>query len=420
MPDGGFEIPEAFSQAKEAAERTLLDRTGVIGVEIGLRERGGEVTDELALRVVVAEKKDVPEAEALPEEFAGVPVDVVERGEAELWLDLKRYDPLVGGCSGSRCKFGNGGSGTLGGVVNISGQLGVMSNAHVLGTVSGDKGCSQPEIFTGSCPKDQVGEIVASQWDDRVDVAVALFNGKRGIKSEIAGIGAVNGSAAALPGMEVRKRGKTTGLTSGVVVTPSGPVPDASETPKGQMIEQIVVRGDGGKPFGDEGDSGSFLVDKSGNVVGLLWGGTVNRIYGFACPIDRACKAVGASVATGVSKAGGGGGGGGGGAPGKLQSQLFSGDELLQRIADDVGRVRISRTQNSTGPSVARVQQALLIWDADALPNHGADGKYGDETASTVRRFKVQELGVPEAEVISDVGPKTVVRLDEIALASEG
>jgi hypothetical protein len=27
---------------------------------------------------------------------------------------------------------------------------------------------------------------------------------------------------------------------------------------------------------------------------------------------------------------------------------------------------------------------------------------------------------VPEAEVIDDVGPRTVIRLDEIALASEG
>lgn len=102
-----------------------------------------------------------------------------------------------------------------------------------------------------------------------------------------------------------------------------------------------------------------------------------------------------------------------------LTSQLFAGDPLLQDIADDVNRVRIARGVNSPGPSVGRVQQALLLWDAGALPEHGADEDYGNETAAAVHRFKVQELGVPEAEVIDDVGPRTVQRLDEIALASE-
>jgi peptidoglycan hydrolase-like protein with peptidoglycan-binding domain len=102
-----------------------------------------------------------------------------------------------------------------------------------------------------------------------------------------------------------------------------------------------------------------------------------------------------------------------------LTSQLFAQDQLLQDIADDVNGVRISRSANSRGPSVGRVQQALLIWDPAALPQHGADEDYGNETAQAVRRFKVEELGVPAAEVIDDVGPRTVQRLDEMALASE-
>ena len=103
----------------------------------------------------------------------------------------------------------------------------------------------------------------------------------------------------------------------------------------------------------------------------------------------------------------------------QLTSQLFAGDQLLQDIADDVPGVRISRSQNSRGPSVGRVQQALLIWDPAELPQHGADEDYGNETAKALRRFKVEELGVPPAEVIDDVGPLSVQRLDEMALASE-
>jgi hypothetical protein len=102
-----------------------------------------------------------------------------------------------------------------------------------------------------------------------------------------------------------------------------------------------------------------------------------------------------------------------------LTSRLFAGDELLQAIADDVGRVRISRSANATGPSVGRVQRALLLWRPGILPTHGPDESYGGETARAVHVFKVEELGVPEAEVIDDVGPKTVARLDEIARSLE-
>lgn len=101
-----------------------------------------------------------------------------------------------------------------------------------------------------------------------------------------------------------------------------------------------------------------------------------------------------------------------------LLSQLFAGDDLLQRIADD-GADRISQDQNRTAPAVGKIQTALLIWRPDVLPVHGADGDYGPETADAVVRFKREELGVPDAELVNDVGPRTVNRLDEITFVSE-
>ncbi len=100
-----------------------------------------------------------------------------------------------------------------------------------------------------------------------------------------------------------------------------------------------------------------------------------------------------------------------------MLSTLFQGDALLQAIADD--QARISRSVNNSGPSVTRIQTALLSWDPGSLPQFGADGDYGDETAAAVHRFKVDELHVPEAEVIDDVGPQTIVRLDQIQAAHE-
>ncbi len=103
-----------------------------------------------------------------------------------------------------------------------------------------------------------------------------------------------------------------------------------------------------------------------------------------------------------------------------LTSILLGNDPLLERIAEDKpGGPRISRTQNTLGPSVEKVQRALLLWDKQCLPVHGSDSRYGDETSAAVRRFKVEELGVPKADLFDDVGPRTVIRLDEIAAERE-
>jgi hypothetical protein len=100
-----------------------------------------------------------------------------------------------------------------------------------------------------------------------------------------------------------------------------------------------------------------------------------------------------------------------------MLSQLFAGDAVLQAVADDLDR--ISRTQHRQSESTRLVQVALLIWDPGCLPARGADGDYFDETAAAVARFKRDELGVPPEEIIDDVGPRTVIRLDEIAAADE-
>lgn len=100
-----------------------------------------------------------------------------------------------------------------------------------------------------------------------------------------------------------------------------------------------------------------------------------------------------------------------------LSSALFAGDPLLEAIAADGDR--ISRTRHQDDPAVLKVQRALLIWDPECLPLHGADGTYGDETAQAVARFKVEVIGVPPPSVVDDVGPQTVLRLDAIAAEHE-
>ena len=103
-----------------------------------------------------------------------------------------------------------------------------------------------------------------------------------------------------------------------------------------------------------------------------------------------------------------------------LKSALFAGDSAAaghrrrrRRRADFAAR------ECERARPVLKVQQALLIRDPACLPVSGADGAFGGESAAAVHRFKVEELGVDESQVIDDVGPLTVQRLDEIARAAE-
>ena len=103
-----------------------------------------------------------------------------------------------------------------------------------------------------------------------------------------------------------------------------------------------------------------------------------------------------------------------------LTSQLFAGEPLLQAIADDLDQPitgsnpRISQQVNRNDTGVRQIQIALLNQDPQALPLHGADGDYGEETAQAIVRFKRDVLLVPPEEMVDDIGPRTVLKLDEL------
>jgi hypothetical protein len=70
---------EEIRPVKEEAERELLKRPGVTGVDVGYKYIGGKETGTLAIRVFVEAKKDVQGHDAIPREIRGVPTDVIER-----------------------------------------------------------------------------------------------------------------------------------------------------------------------------------------------------------------------------------------------------------------------------------------------------------------------------------------------------
>ncbi len=77
---------------RQAHLSELLTKANVVGVGVGLRQRGGSRTDEVALVVLVRRK--VPGHQLAPEDriprlLDGVPVDVQEVGELRAWDEAK-------------------------------------------------------------------------------------------------------------------------------------------------------------------------------------------------------------------------------------------------------------------------------------------------------------------------------------------
>lgn len=75
---------EKARAVKEAYTEELMSKANVVGVGIGMLERGGVRTQTVALVVMV--KRKLPRAELsaddiIPAEIEGVPVDVQEVGE---------------------------------------------------------------------------------------------------------------------------------------------------------------------------------------------------------------------------------------------------------------------------------------------------------------------------------------------------
>jgi hypothetical protein len=87
MPQNESDRQEMIGRANAIRARyedELLAQPGVVGVGVGLRTQGGEITDQVALVVLVHTKlaaQDVPEDEMLPSEIEGIPVDVQQVGE---------------------------------------------------------------------------------------------------------------------------------------------------------------------------------------------------------------------------------------------------------------------------------------------------------------------------------------------------
>lgn len=269
-----------------AAKAELMRHPGVLDVGVGLKETNDRATDTTAFRVYVAVKRplsELAESEIIPEQVLGVATDVVLEAAPRETVDDDKYRPMLGGIM-----IGND-SGSLVGTLGCLAQrnsdqsIVLLGNQHVMldgGASNGEK-IGQPTISCCCCCKGNiVGEVVDSAFNGLVDCAIARINGQPGFTNEIHEIGLIFGSAplnsagsTVVFGDKVRKRGCSTGLTTGTVMNARVGTSADAATGRPARTDQIEIKPDPEfESFQSDGDSGAALVNDENVVVGLMWG----------------------------------------------------------------------------------------------------------------------------------------------------
>lgn len=308
---------EVIRPIKRMVEDEFLSRPGVIGVDIGEKYTGGRPTGRAAIVVYVCAKgPDHPRQ--IPVEVSGVPTDVVaesivlHRAGLTRAADVEpvvaeRHPVLRGGIS-----IGPARSVRVvppevpkAGEYVIAGTLGafVVTNDEprkVLGLTTFHVGCVDdswsvgdafvhPSRVDGGIPgADQVAALDRAALAGSVSAA-GLRMGARPFRPEVLDIGAVTGTAPATIGSTVRKRGRTTELTYGVVASTDATLRLDFGDGLGVRTLRDQIRVHSSERFGDHGDSGAVLVDADNRVVGLYVAGSGSKgsfWAGFANPIE--------------------------------------------------------------------------------------------------------------------------------------
>ncbi|MFP4977808.1 hypothetical protein ACE6ED_20550 [Paenibacillus sp. CN-4] len=291
---------------KEKLEEEWKGKRNVNAVDVGLKYVAGKMTDQIAIRVYVDQKANVPPQDAIPISVEGIPTDVIEKQEKFVLQTLERataeedtsvtaaageiQSPLSGGMAIGPCRSIRDRRiwGTLGAFVQKEdGKTYALSCFHVLccdsewkrgdqlTQLSREGVCTEGALvgtLADACLRGNFGLI-----EQDVDGALAEITSKE-VSWEIPGIGRLTGPADTKPGTHVRKVGSATGLTYGIIeglnktftVDFYDGIGDVTFT----RSIRIVPDPRHNAKFSAKGDSGAVIVNEKNQVVGLLFAGT--------------------------------------------------------------------------------------------------------------------------------------------------
>lgn len=253
---------------------------------VGLVESDPEIEDDGTLEESVSSALDGFQLDQVPKELAIVGSDGVEIKEAgtisiatevsgeitaQSFTDRRR--PARGGNSCGNIRRNS--AGTLGAAVNYRGTVHILSNWHVLygpGGRDGDPIVQQARLDGGRAPRDVIARNTKGWLDAYRDLAVArvLSPWNKFVAGGSRCHGRFGSPKNASVGMQVKKCGRTTQATTGIVRSVSSTVrvngyPGGARIFRDQIQTSAMAR---------PGDSGSLLCEsRTNSPVGVLFAG---------------------------------------------------------------------------------------------------------------------------------------------------
>lgn len=279
---------QTIASVQDSKTDEILEKANVVGLGIGLKVKDGEITDKECLTIFVSSKMEaemLSKDDLIPKKMGNVQTDIVEVGQifAQSNPSLrKKVRPAEGGFSVGHYKITAGTIATA--VVDrkpvpgIPKKYYILSNNHVLANSNnanlGDP-ILQPGPYDGGTNSDVIAKLsrfVPIRFNGKcnyVDAAIAEGD-LCDLDREVYWSGFVNESAWAKLGEIVHKTGRTTGHTSGRVLAINATVNVNFGGGKvAKFCNQIITTN-----MSAGGDSGSLVINKDSQGVGLLFAGS--------------------------------------------------------------------------------------------------------------------------------------------------
>lgn len=322
--------PQRFSALASRAVKkkpTMVGFENIVGTAIEEKIARGKPTGELCLKVYVKKKFDqnkISSQSMIPYKFDRIITDVEQTGEIIALLDRRCYSPVRPGCSIGHVRITAGTLGCL--VKRPRRQQFILSNNHVIARVNLARlrdNIVQPGRVDGgrhnrrnhpqsSCRAGDKCIATLNRFvrinfrgNNRIDAAIgkpirsAYYRRGRRINSRIISIGSVSGTTIARRGMSVKKRGRTTGFTTGRITSVNTNINVGYGGGRvARFIGQLTIMSSGRvrRRFSAGGDSGSLIVTtyrrmRKNRGVGLLFAGSRDGRRTFANHIGLVLRA---------------------------------------------------------------------------------------------------------------------------------
>ncbi|MCD3215892.1 hypothetical protein G8S55_01335 [Clostridium botulinum C] len=285
----------------------FLNKPNVFGVGLGYKVKNGFYTCEKCIQVFVTKKLSCTELNSydlIPKLYKEIPTDVKETEYFTPCSLTERVRPVLGGYSIS--SKNNHNIGTVGCLVTNGVSKFLLSTNHVLANVNTiplGTPIIQPSYNDGGSIPDTIATLykyIPLRISDEeheptnlTDCAIGLLIEPNILSSKIALIGTLNGIKNPYLNEVVKKVGRTTELTEGMInstdvfITMLYPPND-----RRCLFNNIILT----TRMSEKGDSGSLLVNKNNFGIGLLIG--QNPTFSVYCRLDTVLDQLGMHLVT--------------------------------------------------------------------------------------------------------------------------